>query len=116
MNSKLFAAALTVVLTGCSTGATGPSARDSSSTGGAGGAATPVATPSGGNGQCDASTVQTIVGERFSDRAAQNAQSRAGASTLRVLQPGQVMTMEYNPQRLTVVVDESGAIASARCG
>nr|MBF0686042.1 hypothetical protein [Pseudomonas sp.] len=112
MNSKFFAAALTVVLTGCSTGATGPSARDGS----AGGAAAPVATPSGSNGQCDASTVQTIVGERFSDRAAQNAQSRAGASTLRVLQPGQVMTMEYNPQRLTVVVDESGAIASARCG
>src|SRR5690606_1944452 len=106
------AATLTVVLAGCSTGQTGPSERNGSSSSGA----APATPSAGGNGQCDASAVQSIVGETFSDRAAQNAQSRAGASTLRVLQPGQVMTMEYNPQRLTIVVDESRAIASARCG
>jgi len=115
MNLKLFAAVVTVVLAGCSTSATTPSDRQGGSTSPAP-AATPAARPSGGNGQCDANAVQSIVGERFSDRAAQGAQSRAGAATLRVLQPGQVMTMEYNPQRLTIVVDESGAIASARCG
>lgn len=113
MKLKLFAGALTVVLSGCSTSATAPSDRQS---GGATPTPAPATTPAAGNGQCDASAVQSVVGERFSDRAAQGAQSRAGASTLRVLQPGQVMTMEYNPQRLTIVVDESGAVASARCG
>lgn len=111
MKLKLFAGALTVVLSGCSTSATAPSDRQSG-----GATPAPAPTPAAGNGQCDASAVQSVVGERFSDRAAQSAQSRAGASTLRVLQPGQVMTMEYNPQRLTIVVDESGAVASARCG
>jgi hypothetical protein len=111
MKLKLFAGALTVVLSGCSSSATAPSDRPTGGT-----TPAPAATPAGGNGQCDASAVQSVVGERFSERAAQGAQSRAGASTLRVLQPGQVMTMEYNPQRLTIVVDESGAVASARCG
>lgn len=113
MKLKLFAGALIVVLTGCSTSATTPSGRQDSS---AAPAPATTTTPTAGNGQCDASAVQSVVGERFSDRAAQTAQSRAGAGTLRVLQPGQVMTMEYNPQRLTIVVDESGTIASARCG
>ena len=111
MKLKLFAGALTVVMAGCSTSPTAPSDRQN-------GSAAPATStaPTAGDRQCDASAVQAIVGERFSDRAAQNAQSRAGAGTLRVLQPGQVMTMEYNPQRLTIVVDESGAVASARCG
>lgn len=111
MRLKLFAGALAVVLSACSTTATAPSDRQTGDT-----TPAPATTPTAGNGQCDASAAQSVVGERFSDRAAQNAQSRAGASTLRVLQPGQVMTLEYNPQRLTIVVDESGAVASARCG
>lgn len=111
MKFKLFAGALTLAMAGCSTSATAPSDRQN-----AGAAPAPATAPAAGNGQCDASAAQSVVGERFSDRAAQSAQSRAGASTLRILQPGQVMTMEYNPQRLTIVVDESGAVASARCG
>jgi hypothetical protein len=111
MNLKLFAVAVTVAMAGCSTSTTAPSDRQ-----GGGATPAPAAAPAAGNGQCDASAVQSIVGEPFSERAAQSAQSRAGAATLRILQPGQVMTMEYNPQRLTIVVDESDAVASARCG
>jgi len=34
----------------------------------------------------------------------------------RVLHPGDVMTMDHNPERLNIDIGEDGAIASIRCG
>ena len=112
MNLKLTAFAFLAVLAGCSSTTTQPSspANDTSAS------SPPTSTPAGAGGECNAAPVQSLVGQAFGDRAAQNAGEQAGASTVRVLQPGQVMTMEYNPERLTIVVDEARNIASLRCG
>ncbi len=34
----------------------------------------------------------------------------------RVLHPGDVMTMDYNPERLNIDIGEDGAITSVHCG
>ncbi len=110
MKSKLLAFAFLTALAGCSSTGTQSTPATGTST-------TPSApASSGGRSLCDATAVQSVVGETFSDRLAESARSRAKAGTVRVLQPGQVMTLEYNPERLTIVVDESKAVASARCG
>lgn len=107
MNRRLSILALAAtVFAGCA--ATGPAEN--------GGSAPAPAPAARGDGYCDAAAVQNQVGRAFSERVAEDARSRSGARTLRVLQPGQVMTMEYNPARLTIVVDDGGNIGSARCG
>ena len=95
----VFSAAL--LLAGCaSTGSPGPASSTSSES----------------SGRCDADGVQNLVGQAYSERQAENARQRSGASSLRTLMPGQVMTMEYNPTRLTVVVGAQQKVMSVRCG
>lgn len=112
--ASIFAA---VVLAGCSST---PSGSLTASPGGASASAAPAATssaPAGmGDRMCNPDPVMNIVGKPLNDRAANDAQQRAGAATLRLMRPGQVMTMEYNPRRLTVVVDEQNVVSSVRCG
>jgi hypothetical protein len=43
-------------------------------------------------------------------------QSKSGAQTLRVVRYGEVVTMEYNANRLTVQLDQQNRVATARCG
>lgn len=105
MNRKLSILALAATLAGCA--ASGSVGTDGS---------TPTPTAARGDGYCDATPVQNTLGRTYSERVVADAHSRSGARTLRVLQPGQVMTLEYNPARLTIVVDDSGNISSARCG
>ncbi|MCK9509932.1 MAG: I78 family peptidase inhibitor [Pigmentiphaga sp.] len=101
----VFSAAL--LLAGCAgPGGSGPT---SSTSGGSG----PVVSESG---RCDAAGVQNLVGQPYSERQAENARQRSGANSLRTLLPGQVMTMEYNPTRLTVVVGAQQEVMSVRCG
>jgi len=108
MYSKPIALAVfAFVVTGCSSTATRAPAAANDTT------PAPAATANGG---CNADAVQGMVGSAYSERAVQTAMQRAGAGVLRVLQPGQLMTMEYNPSRLTVVIDDAKTIASARCG
>ncbi|HST44042.1 MAG TPA: I78 family peptidase inhibitor, partial [Luteimonas sp.] len=40
----------------------------------------------------------------------------AGAGSMRVLRPGQAVTMEFNPTRLNLDVDAAGRVTAARCG
>ncbi|MGE4336757.1 MAG: I78 family peptidase inhibitor [Pigmentiphaga sp.] len=100
----VFSAAL--LLAGCaSTGSPGPASSASSDS-----------RPAADSGRCDADGVQNLVGQAYSERQAENARQRSGASSLRTLMPGQVMTMEYNPTRLTVVVGAQQQVMSVRCG
>ena len=41
---------------------------------------------------------------------------QSGAHMARVLRPGQMITKEYNAQRLSLVVDDNGRITAVRCG
>ncbi|KAB7768881.1 I78 family peptidase inhibitor [Xanthomonas maliensis] len=67
-------------------------------------------------GNCDATQVQSLVGQPMSDAVSAQARSDAHAKSVRVLTPGQMVTMEFNGERLNLEVDAKGVITSVRCG
>ncbi|MFE8646674.1 I78 family peptidase inhibitor [Sphingomonas sp. NCPPB 2930] len=73
------------------------------------------AVPAGG-AVCDATNAQFAVGKTVDMRLGEEAAGRAGASVVRVLRPGQVVTMEFNASRLTLDADAQGVVIRARCG
>lgn len=114
---------LTVFLAGCT--ADGPAPQDDSerdeagvaarqaaesAAAAAGGTATPPAPT------CDASQAQGQVGKPVDDAWLEQARVDTGAERVRVLKPGQPVTMEFDGARLNVEVDADGKVASLRCG
>lgn len=67
--------------------------------------------PAGGAQTCDAGAYHYLVGQRESDidRSRLPAAHRIVCSTCAV-------TMDFNPNRLTVTLDAQSKVASARCG
>ncbi|ANY16433.1 I78 family peptidase inhibitor [Bordetella pseudohinzii] len=65
---------------------------------------------------CDAQPAQNLVGQAFSESVGADVRGRTGSDSVRVLKPGQVMTLEYNPARVNVIVDGQGKISAIRCG
>jgi len=113
MIRKLIPLLLVAGLTACATSGTQRAA--SSDAPAAGGAAA----PSGGSAAdpgCDAQPVQDLVGTKYSESVADDARKRSHSGQLRVMRPGQVMTMEYNPDRLNLILDGGEAITALRCG
>ncbi len=75
----------------------------------------PVATHPGG-GDCRMAGAQFAVGRSADAALLAEAAQRAGAKTVRVLRPNQVMTMEFSAQRLNLEVDSGNRVVAARCG
>lgn len=69
-----------------------------------------------GPGACDAEPVQRFVGELYTPELGEEARVAAGARVARALRPGEVVTMEFSADRLSLTLDESGRIARAACG
>lgn len=67
-------------------------------------------------GSCDASQLQTLVGQKLTDALSEQAREDAKAKSVRVLKPDQMVTMEYNGDRLNLDVDADGVVTAARCG
>lgn len=65
---------------------------------------------------CDASQVQGLVGQAVDDGIAEQARSDAGAAQVRLLRPGQAVTLEFDGTRLNIEVGEDGRISALRCG
>lgn len=78
--------------------------------------------PSGSHGEtnkdrlCDAGSVQQARGERLTLERVEQLQQQAGASLVRVLGPNEMATMEHNPQRLNIDIDDAEIIERLRCG
>lgn len=67
-------------------------------------------------GRCNAAPAQFAMG-RNADAALENeARTRAGAKTVRVLRPNQVVTMEFSAERLNLTVDDAGRVTRVSCG
>lgn len=67
--------------------------------------------------QCDAAAAQSFVGKEASETTVAEAQAAAGAKgAVRVIKPGQPVTMDYRFDRLNVEVDERNAIVRITCG
>lgn len=67
-------------------------------------------------GECNAAPAQFAVGQAVSAQLENEARIRSGSQTVRVLRPGQMVTMEFNGKRLNLDVDASGRILRVRCG
>jgi len=113
MIRKLIPVFLVAGLTACATSGTQRGSSDTPANG-----APAAGAPSGGapSAACDAQPVQDLIGKRYSESVAGDARSRSQSAQLRVMRPGQVMTMEYNPARLNIILDGGDVITALRCG
>jgi hypothetical protein len=66
--------------------------------------------------RCNAAPAQFAVGRNVDAALESDARARAGARTSRVLKPGQVVTMEFNAERLNLSVDDTGRVTRVNCG
>lgn len=67
-------------------------------------------------GQCNADAARFAVGQLASAELAEQARQRAGALRVRVIRPGQMVTMEFDNSRLNLDVDAAGKVTAVRCG
>jgi len=88
------------VLTGCQTTSTAPS--NSS-------AAESV-------GRCNADAVASMTGQTVTPEILEQAREQSGAITARVLRPDDIVTLEYNSQRLNIYTDKDMTIERIGCG
>jgi len=65
--------------------------------------------------ECDATSVQLYVGQNWRDSLDDDLRRASTSQTLRLLKPGQVITLEFNPYRLNAVIDAQGVITSLYC-
>ena len=79
-----------------------------------GAAASQPATPAGA--VCNAAPVQSMIGRMASASVVEEARQKSGALMARVLRPDQVVTMEFNAQRLNLSVDATSKVIRVNCG
>ena len=65
---------------------------------------------------CNAQPAQFAVGQNSTASIMESARVRAGAQMARILRPGQMVTKEFNAQRLNLQVDANGRILAVNCG
>ncbi|MBP3980590.1 proteinase inhibitor I78 [Acidovorax sp. JG5] len=85
-------------------------------TGGAGGAAPPSVGPGPRGGVCNAAPAQGVIGKQGTPSVIEQARVASGAAMARLLHPRQAVTLEFNTERLNLVVDGNGRITAVRCG
>lgn len=79
-------------------------------------AAPPAAPAPSPGGTCQAAGARFAVGQVATGALLADAQRRAGAQQVRVLRPGQAVTLEFNPARLNLEVDATERVTGVRCG
>lgn len=67
-------------------------------------------------GTCRAEGARMVVGKSASAQVVEQARVAAGARMARVLHPGQVITKEFDGERLNLEVDAKGVVLAVRCG
>ncbi|AON70415.1 hypothetical protein B8B80_26855 [Pseudomonas aeruginosa] len=115
MPLKQFSSALVLaaLLAGCSSNGDSPSTEGASVA--TGSASAPATTPAA-DGRCDANAVQAYVGKQASAAIVEEARRAAGAEVARALRPHDAVTMDYNPRRLNIDVDDTLVIKRLSCG
>lgn len=74
------------------------------------------AVPVRGEGDCDAAPAQGLIGRAATPELGQEALRLTRARTLRWIQPGGVVTMDYRTDRLNVELDAGNRVTGMRCG
>ena len=65
---------------------------------------------------CDDSQAQWAVGKKVTEAEVEQARKDSSAETARTLKPDQMVTMEFNANRLNLDLDDSGTVTAVRCG
>lgn len=78
--------------------------------------AMPPADAPAADGPCDATAATWAVGSAATAEVVERARLETHSSNVRVIEPGQPVTMDYSPERLNIDVNERGAITGLRCG
>jgi len=68
------------------------------------------------SGACDAAPAQFAVGRAQTAPLVEEVRQRSGAYVARILRPNQAVTLEFNAQRVNVVVDAENKVTAVRCG
>lgn len=76
----------------------------------------PAPVAAGGAGMCNAEAVRWVIGRAPTPDVVERARVESGSATVRVIRPGEVVTMDYRGDRLNLDVNANGAITGARCG
>lgn len=67
-------------------------------------------------GDCSVEQIRGGLGQIASAERIEQTQQQANAKAVRVLAPGDTATMDHNPQRLNIHIDESETIIRLNCG
>lgn len=108
MSLKSLAVGLAVAGLGVLTACTTPGSSPSTGT-------RPMPPPPPGTA-CNAQGAQFAVGKTPGASVVEEARLRSGSYMARVLRPGQMVTMEFNAQRLNLDLNVAGVIERVRCG
>lgn len=65
---------------------------------------------------CRAAGAQAVLGRPFDDMTEAEALRASGGLRTRVIPPGGVVTMDHDPMRLNIELDDAGNIRRMRCG
>lgn len=65
---------------------------------------------------CDTDPVSWAIGNAASPEVVERAQFESHSRDVRVIEPGQAVTMDYRGDRLNLHVNERGAITRITCG
>ncbi|SFP89688.1 I78 family peptidase inhibitor [Pseudomonas borbori] len=72
--------------------------------------------PAAPDATCRAEAVPGLLGKLATAERVEMAREQTGAKSVRVLAPGDAATMDYNPQRLNIEIDEAELIQRISCG
>lgn len=67
-------------------------------------------------GECGAAQVQDRVGRAYSEALGEAIHAESGAAAMRVIRPGDAVTLDYRPDRLNVRLDDDDVITEIGCG
>jgi hypothetical protein len=65
---------------------------------------------------CNADAAQGYVGQKSERRVVESAVKASGATSVRVIEPDMMVTMDFRGDRLNIRVDETGKIIAITCG
>ena len=65
---------------------------------------------------CDAAPAQSRLGEPYTEAMGAQLQELTGATILRAVHEGDPVTMDFRPERLTVVWNDERQIVKVSCG
>ncbi len=61
-------------------------------------------------GTCDDTQAQWIIGKTAGEKEIEQAKTDSKSEAVRALKPGDAATMDFNPNRLNIILDEKGAV------